>query len=185
MKIYTKTGDAGTTALLGGTRVGKNHLRLEAYGSLDELNSWIGLLRDFTVNSSRREPLKKIQDMIFTLGSHLATAPGKKIRHLPSYTSEDVTALEQEIDQMEEDLAPLQNFILPGGHAEVSQCHIARCVCRRAERLVVALHEHEPLDEIILAFLNRLSDYLFVLARRMSHELGATEVPWQPRKLAD
>ncbi len=185
MKIYTKTGDAGTTALLGGTRVGKNHLRLEAYGSLDELNSWIGLLRDFTVNSSRREPLKKIQDMIFTLGSHLATAPGKNIRHLPSYTPQDVIALEQEIDKMEEGLAPLQNFILPGGHVEVSQCHIARCVCRRAERLVVALHEHEPLDEIILAFLNRLSDYLFALARRMSHELGATEVPWQPRKLAD
>lgn len=185
MKVYTKTGDAGTTALLGGTRVGKNHLRLEAYGTLDELNSWMGLLRDYEVNQNRQKPLKSIQDMLFTLGSHLATAPGKNVRHLPAYSPEDVSMLEKEIDAMEEGLPALKNFILPGGHITVSQCHIARCVCRRAERLVVALHEHEPLDEVILAYLNRLSDYLFVLARRMGHELGATEVAWQARKLAD
>lgn len=185
MKIYTKTGDAGTTALLGGTRVGKSHLRLEAYGTLDELNSWMGLLRDFTVNQNRSTFLKEVQDMLFTLGSHLATAPGKQVRHLPSYTAEDITALEMGIDEMEEGLPQLKNFILPGGHPEVSQCHIARCVCRRAERLAVALHEQEPLDPAILMYLNRLSDYLFTLARRMSHELGAAEVAWQPRKLAD
>jgi cob(I)alamin adenosyltransferase len=185
VKIYTKTGDAGTTALLGGTRVGKNHLRLETYGTLDELNSWMGLLRDYEVNKTRQKPLKDIQDMLFTLGSHLATAPGKTIRHLPAYTLKDVEVLEQEIDQMEEGLPELKNFILPGGHIAVSQCHIARCVCRRAERLVVSLHELEPVDETILAYLNRLSDYLFVLARRMGHELGAAEVTWQARKLAD
>lgn len=185
MKVYTKTGDAGTTALLGGTRVGKNHLRLEAYGTLDELNSWMGLLRDYEVNQIRQKPLKDIQDMLFTLGSHLATAPGKNVRHLPGYTLKDVGVLEQQIDHMEEGLPELKNFILPGGHVAVSQCHIARCVCRRAERLVVSLHELEPVDEIILAYLNRLSDYLFVLARRMSHELGAAEVSWQPRRLAE
>ena len=185
MKIYTKTGDAGTTALLGGTRVGKNHLRLEAYGTLDELNSWMGLLRDFTINSERSQILKEIQDMLFTLGSHLATAPGKNVRHLPNYNQQDIETLEKAIDTMEQGLPPLKNFILPGGHKEVSQCHIARCVCRRAERLAVGLHEHEPLDPYILSYLNRLSDFLFVLARRMSHELGAAEVTWEPRKLAD
>lgn len=185
MKIYTKTGDAGTTALLGGTRVGKNHLRLEAYGTLDELNAWIGLLRDFKVNASRAVFLKEVQDMLFTLGAHLATAPGKQVRHLPEYTAADIAALEQQIDTMEEGLPALKNFILPGGHPEVSQSHIARCVCRRAERLVVALHEQESLDPAILMYLNRLSDYLFVLGRRMGHELGASEVAWQPRKLAD
>lgn len=185
MKIYTKTGDAGTTALLGGTRVGKNHLRLEAYGTLDELNAWMGLLRDFKVNERRAAFLKEVQDMLFTLGSHLATAPGKQIRHMPTYTEADIAALEQQIDNMEEGLPALKNFILPGGHPEVSQAHIARCVCRRAERLVVALHEQEPLDPAILMYLNRLSDYLFVLGRRMSHDLGAAEVAWQPRKLAD
>lgn len=185
MKIYTKTGDAGTTALLGGTRVAKHHIRLEAYGTLDELNSWIGLLRDFTINSSRSVVLKEIQDLLFTLGSHLATAPGKNVRHLPSFSAEDIELLEKEVDQMEQGLPELKNFILPGGHKEVSQCHIARCVCRRAERLAVALHEQEPLDPTILMYLNRLSDYLFVLARRMGHDMGAAEVPWQPRKLAD
>lgn len=185
MKIYTKTGDAGTTALLGGVRVGKSHLRLEAYGTLDELNSWMGLLRDFTINRERSGVLKEIQDMLFTLGSHLATAPGKNVRQLPSYNTGDIAVLEREIDAMEQDLPPLKNFILPGGHKEVSQCHIARCVCRRAERLAVSLHEHEPLDPFILSYLNRLSDYLFVLARRMGHEMGAEEVTWQPRKLDD
>jgi cob(I)alamin adenosyltransferase len=182
MKVYTKTGDAGTTALLGGTRVAKNHLRLEAYGSLDELNSWIGLLRDLDKNEERRNFLYTIQDRLFTIGSHLATAPGKNIRHLPQYSEEDTANLEEAIDQLEKKLPALKNFILPGGHPTVSQAHIARCVCRRAERLVVHLHEHEPLDSVILSYLNRLSDYLFVYARAIGQELGAEEVSWQPRQ---
>ncbi|EMR01629.1 Cob(I)yrinic acid a,c-diamide adenosyltransferase [Cesiribacter andamanensis AMV16] len=145
----------------------------------------MGLLRDHEVNQPRQHPLKTIQDMLFTLGSHLATAPGKTIRHLPGFGQEDVDMLEREIDAMEEGLPELKNFILPGGHMAVSHAHIARCVCRRAERLVVSLHELEPVEELILAYLNRLSDYLFVLARRMGHELGAAEVSWQPRKLAE
>lgn len=181
MKVYTKTGDAGTTALLGGTRVGKNHLRLEAYGSLDELNSWIGLLRDLESDNERRAYLYTIQDRLFTLGSYLATAPGKNIRHLPAYGEEDTRQLEQQIDKMEEGLPELKNFILPGGHPTVSKAHIARCVCRRAERLVVHLHEQEPLDLAILSYLNRLSDFLFVYARAAGNSLGAEEVNWQPR----
>lgn len=181
MKIYTKTGDKGTTALLGGTRVSKGHLRLEAYGTVDELNAHIGLLRDQEVNSVRRDILKTIQDRLFTIGSNLATAPGKELQKIPSLLEEDVTLLEKAIDEMEQDLPELKFFILPGGHQSVSFCHIARTVCRRCERNVVLLAEGEDVAEIIIIYLNRLSDFLFVLGRKMAQELKAPEVSWQPR----
>lgn len=181
MKIYTKTGDNGTTALLGGTRVSKSHLRLEAYGTVDELNSYMGLLGDQEINKARLEELRYIQDRLFTVGASLATAPGKTIGKAPVLEEEDIQLLERAIDAMEEDLPPLRSFILPGGHQSVSFCHIARTVCRRAERNIVVLNEQEKVEEIIIMYLNRLSDYLFVLARKMGKELGAEEVAWRPK----
>lgn len=182
MKVYTKTGDKGTTALLGGTRVSKAHLRLEAYGTVDELNSYIGLLRDQEVNSRRRDLLKQVQDRLFTVGAHLATAPDKNVRKVPDLRESDVELLELSIDEMEKDLPPLKYFILPGGHQAVSFCHIARTVCRRTERATVALNEQEAVAEILIRYLNRLSDYLFVLGRKMGQELGVEEVSWRPRE---
>lgn len=182
MKVYTKTGDKGSTALLGGTRVSKAHLRLEAYGTVDELNSYMGLLRDQEVNKDRSELLKQIQDRLFTLGAQLATAPDKNVRKVPDLHDSDLEVLEKAIDQMEEELPPLKYFILPGGHQAVSFCHIARTVCRRTERATVALNEQEEVAEIMIRYLNRLSDYLFVLARKMGQELGAEEVNWRPRE---
>lgn len=181
MKIYTKSGDKGTTALLGGTRVSKAHLRLEAYGTVDELNSYIGLLRDQEVNQPRRSFLKEIQDRLFTLGSTLATAPDKNVKNVPDLKEDDIDLLEKAMDDMDKELPPLRYFILPGGHQAVSFCHLARTVCRRAERNTVVLHEKEPVAEICIRYLNRLSDYLFVLARKMGQELGAEEVSWRPR----
>ena len=181
MKIYTKTGDKGTTALLGGTRVSKSNHRLEAYGTVDELNSYLGLVRDQEVNQSRRDFLKQVQDRLFTIGSNLATAPGKDVKNVPDLKEEDIELLEKAMDQMDKDLPPLRYFILPGGHQSVSFCHLARTVCRRAERNVVVLHEQEPVAEICFRYLNRLSDYLFVLARKMGQELNAEEVNWRPR----
>lgn len=182
MKVYTKTGDKGTTALLGGTRVSKAHLRLEAYGTVDELNSYMGLLRDQEVNKQRSELLKQIQDRLFTVGAQLATAPDKNVRKVPDLHESDLEVLEKAIDQMEESLPPLKFFILPGGHQSVSFCHIARTVCRRTERATVALNEQEAVAEIMIRYLNRLSDYLFVLGRKMGQELGAGEVSWKPRE---
>lgn len=182
MKIYTKTGDKGTTALLGGTRVSKGHGRLEAYGTVDELNAYIGLLRDQEINQARRDILKTIQDRLFTTGSNLAAAPGKEVQKVPVLLPEDVELLEKAIDEMEKELPELRFFILPGGHQSVSFCHIARTVCRRCERNVVLLAENEEVAEIIIIYLNRLSDYLFVLGRKMAQELGAEEVSWQPRR---
>lgn len=181
MKIYTRTGDKGTTALLGGTRVSKAHYRLEAYGTVDELNSYIGLVRDQEVNKPRRDVLKQIQDRLFTVGATLATAPGKEIKSVPDLHEGDIELLEQAIDEMEQALPPLKNFILPGGHQAVSFCHVARTICRRAERNAVSLNEHEEVADIVIRYLNRLSDYLFVLARKMGQELEAEEVSWRPR----
>ena len=181
MKIYTKSGDKGTTALLGGTRVSKAHLRLEAYGTVDELNSYLGLVRDQEVNQSRRDFLKQIQDRLFTLGSNLATSPDKSVKNVPDLKEEDIELLEKAMDEMDKELPPLRYFILPGGHQSVSFCHIARTICRRAERNTVVLHEQEAVADICMRYLNRLSDYLFVLARKMGHELGAEEVNWRPR----
>ena len=182
MKIYTKTGDTGQTALIGGRRVSKADLRLDAYGTVDELNAWIGLLRDQPVNETHRDFLKEIQDRLFTVGAELATDPnaGPK-RSMPSIVPDDVTALEQAMDIMDTDLPELRAFVLPGGHQAVSFCHLTRTVCRRAERLVIRLNEQAPVDALVLQYLNRLSDYLFVLSRKMAQELNAEEVVWKPR----
>jgi cob(I)alamin adenosyltransferase len=181
MKIYTKTGDSGTTSLLGGTRLSKANVRIDSYGNVDELNAWIGMLRDQPVNSGRRSLLKEIQDRLFTIGSHLASEPDQTRKRLPDLHEADVELLEQEMDAMDAVLPPLRSFVLPGGHPSVSYGHVARTVCRRAERAVILLHDHEPVEEIIIRYLNRLSDYLFVLSRLMTQELGAEEVAWKAR----
>ena len=178
MKIYTKTGDKGTTSLFGGQRVSKGHERIDAYGTVDELNSYLGLLRDQEVNRERVEFIASIQENLFVIGSALATEPGNTKVKIPALKPEAITQLESAMDEMDKKLPPMKNFILPGGHASVSFCHIARCVCRRAERKVVMLADHEPVEERVIVYLNRLSDYLFVLARKMSAEIGAKEIPW-------
>lgn len=189
MKIYTKTGDKGTTSLFGGTRVPKHHIRIESYGTVDELNAHIGLLKDQDCGEHTRQVLNRIQDRLFTIGSTLATEPekatlksGKERLAISRISAEDIELLEQEMDRMNGELPPMTNFILPGGHQSVSFCHIARCVCRRAERMATALHEISPFDDLVLMYLNRLSDYLFVLARMLSKNLNADEVKWIPEK---
>lgn len=182
MKIYTKTGDSGTTSLLGGARVSKAHLRIDAYGTVDELNSFLGLLRDQPVNENRKDILKEIQDRLFTLGAELATEPGKDNIVKPDLFDSDILRLEHEMDAMDADLAPLKNFILPGGHPSISYAHIARTVCRRAERTCIALSEESPVAPIVIQYLNRLSDYFFILGRKMAKELNIEEVKWEPRK---
>ncbi|WP_286755739.1 cob(I)yrinic acid a,c-diamide adenosyltransferase [Roseivirga sp. UBA838] len=182
MKIYTKTGDTGTTSLLGGARVSKAHIRIEAYGTVDELNSYIGLLRDQPVNQNRKDILKTIQDRLFTLGADLATEPGKDKVVKPDLFESDIDLLETEMDRMDEQLPALTSFILPGGHQSVSFAHLARCVCRRAERISIALNDQEKVSPLVIKYLNRLSDYLFVLGRLMAQELNAEEVKWEPRK---
>lgn len=181
MKIYTKTGDKGTTALFGGKRVSKADLRIDTYGTVDELNSYMGLVRDQEVNAHRKSILTEIQDRLFTIGSILATEPGNTKVKVPALSESDVTFLENEIDAMEEKLPPMKSFVLPGGHPSVSFCHVARTVCRRAERLVIALNTQEKTEDLIIKYLNRLSDYLFVLSRKMTAELKAEETPWKPR----
>lgn len=181
MRIYTKTGDTGETSLFGGKRVSKNDLRIESYGTVDELNSYIGLVIDLTKNKKMRVFLKSVQDRLFTIGAALAADPRKPKLKKPDLLETDVVALEHEIDRMNEQLSPLQFFILPGGHATVSHCHIARCVCRRAERLVVALSKKEKTDTRIIRYLNRLSDFLFVLARWQGKMLNVREIYWKPR----
>ncbi|GAB3576501.1 ATP:cob(I)alamin adenosyltransferase [Hymenobacter daeguensis] len=181
MKIYTKTGDKGLTSLIGGTRVPKSSLRIECYGTVDELNSHIGLVRDQDVNAGRRPLLKEIQDRLFTIGSALAADPEKSKMKLPDLHAADVTLLEDEMDRLNLDLPELRAFILPGGHPAVSHAHVARCVCRRAERLVIHLAEDSFVADLVVVYLNRLSDFLFVLSRAMAHELGVEEVTWQAR----
>lgn len=167
--------------MLGGKRVSKSDPRIDAYGTVDELNAFIGLLRDQPENASRAELLKEIQDRLFTIGATLASEPGKAGIKRPDLHEEDLVLLETEIDQMENQLPALRNFILPGGHQVVSYCHLARTVCRRTERRVIELMEIEYVDEAIVRYLNRLSDYLFVLGRMISMEQGAEEVTWKPR----
>jgi cob(I)alamin adenosyltransferase len=181
MKIYTRTGDQGTTALFGGKRVSKADLRIDTYGTVDELNSWIGLLRDQDVNTKRKDFLVQIQDRLFTIGSILATEPGNTKVKIPSLSVDDVHALERAIDSMDSELPPMKSFILPGGNQSVSFCHITRTVCRRSERLVIALNTHESVDALVIQYLNRLSDYLFVLARKMALELNVADTPWKPK----
>lgn len=180
-KIYTKTGDEGTTALFGGKRVSKSDLRIESYGTIDEVNSWVGVLRDQEVNKARHSELVEIQDRLFTIGAILAVEPGNTKVKVPHLSADDILFLEQRIDAMETKLEPMKVFVLPGGHPSVSFGHVARTVCRRSERLVIALHNQEPIDALVLKYLNRLSDYLFVLCRAMTAELKAPETPWKPR----
>lgn len=190
MKVYTKTGDAGTTALFGGTRVPKHHIRIDSYGTVDELNSFIGLVRDQKIDVRSKETLMHIQNKLFTVGAVLATDPekmvlknGKERLNIPKINIKDVELLESEMDWMDTELPQMTHFVLPGGHPTVSHCHVARTVCRRAERLATALYEMEPFDEHTLKYLNRLSDYLFVLARKLSQDLQAEEIKWIPEKL--
>jgi cob(I)alamin adenosyltransferase len=189
MKIYTKTGDKGTTALFGGTRVPKHHIRIDSYGTVDELNSHLGLIRDQDIDVHSKTILQGIQDKLFTVGAVLATDPekailknGKERLNIPKISEGDIQLLEKEMDAMNLELPEMTHFVLPGGHQTVSFCHIARCVCRRAERLASALNELEPFQPETLTYLNRLSDYLFVLARKLSKDLQAEEVQWIPNK---
>jgi len=183
IRIYTKTGDKGKTSLLGGTKVPKSDLRIESYGTVDELNSYIGLVGDHLSDQHAKNVLKEIQDRLFTIGSSLACDPVKEpLMKIPDLQEHDVELLEKEIDDMAEKLPPMKNFILPGGHIVVSTIHVARCICRRAERLCVNMQEHEmSVEPLIIIYLNRLSDYLFVLARYIAHILNVEEIPWKPR----
>jgi cob(I)alamin adenosyltransferase len=182
-KIYTKTGDKGSTSLIGGVRVPKSHIRIESYGTVDELNSFIGIVNDLCANEKISAWLREIQDRLFTLGSALATNPDKEVKmKLPDLHDGDVKWLEKRIDEMNEVLPEMRSFILPGGNLASSTCHVARCVCRRAERLCVHMHEsNEYIPDLIIQYLNRLSDFLFVLARYISHINGAEEIPWRAR----
>lgn len=182
-KIYTKTGDKGNTSLIGGTKVPKNDIRIEAYGTVDELNSWIGLVNDQLADAEFKNELREVQDRLFTIGSSLATGAEKEVAMaLPDLHDSDVQFLEGRIDEMTTALPPMKHFILPGGHVAVSSLHVVRCVCRRAERLCVNMQMHDLfVDEKVIQYLNRLSDYLFTLARYAAQKLGAEEIPWTPR----
>ncbi len=182
-KIYTKTGDKGTTSLIGGTKVSKSHRRIQAYGTVDELNSFVGLCFDYLKASNISNVLAETQDRLFTIGSALACDPDKETKlKIPDLHKADVALLEKEIDKMNEVLPEMKSFILPAGHITVSTLHIARCVCRRAERCVVRMQKKEmEVPSLIIIYLNRLSDYLFILARYAGHQLGAEEIPWKPR----
>lgn len=181
MKIYTRKGDTGTTQLIGGTRVAKHNLRIECYGTVDELNSYIGCVRDQISDEHDKFLLKEIQDRLFTIGSLLASDPEKSRMKIPDLKESDVDMLEQEMDKMTGNLPELKSFILPGGHFANSICHVSRCVCRRAERLVSDLNMREKVDPLVLKYLNRLSDYLFVLSRKISKDFGAEEIEWKAR----
>lgn len=183
MKIYTKTGDKGTTSLIGGTKVSKSHLRIETYGTVDELNSWIGLVADQLKHKRSKKMLKEIQDRLFTIGSSLACDPDKETKmKIPDLLETDVELLEKEIDKMNEKMPEMKSFILPGGHVAVSSAHVARCVCRRCERLCVTLQEQNMfVDPLVIKYINRLSDYLFVLSRYIGYRLKAKEIPWKAR----
>jgi cob(I)alamin adenosyltransferase len=179
-KVYTKTGDKGTTVLIGGNRVPKYHIRIEAYGTLDELLSYIGLIRDLDVEIDVKNALIEIQKKLMTCASIIATDTESEEYKIPKLTEDDVKFLEDEIDKMDEELLPLKKLILPGGHPIVSYCHIARNICRRAERNTTKVSEEIELPEVLLKFINRLSDYLFVLSRKLSQDLEVEEIPWEP-----
>jgi cob(I)alamin adenosyltransferase len=181
MKIYTKTGDKGFTSLIGGTRVPKSHIRIESYGTVDELNSYIGLIIDQDIAAHDKKILKEVQDRLFTIGSSLASDPEKSRMIIPDLNNEDIELLEKEMDKMNEQLPELRHFILPGGSNAISYCHIARCVCRRAERITVQLAEESPVDEKVTIYLNRLSDYLFTLGRKIGNDNKIPENQWIPR----
>lgn len=181
MKIYTKTGDKGMTSLIGGTRVPKYALRIESYGTVDELNSYIGMIRDYDIDPKYKDVLKEIQDRLFTIGATLASDPEKSKMKIPDLSLADINMLEAEMDAMNELLPDLKHFILPGGSQVVSFCHVSRCVCRRAERIAVQLESESFVDKKVIIYLNRLSDYLFVLARKLCLDLNVPENQWIPR----
>lgn len=183
LKIYTKTGDKGKTSLIGGTKVAKSNIRIEAYGTIDELNSFVGLTADQLNQQQLKSILKEIQDRLFTIGSSLACDPDKEpLLKIPDLKESDIEFLEKNIDLMNTELKPMKSFILPGGHVAISTAHVTRCVCRRAERICVNMQEQElEIDPLIIKYLNRLSDYLFVLARYAGHFLGVEDIPWKPR----
>lgn len=181
-KIYTKTGDKGQTSLIGGTRVPKFHPRIEAYGTVDELNSYIGLIRDHEIAPHYKDVLLEVQDRLFTAESLIALDPeSEQPVRLPQLHEADIELLEKEIDAMNEELPELKNFILPGGHTAVSYCHIARTICRRAERHTIRLSQSQPVPGLVIPYLNRLSDYLFVLARKLGKDFNSPETPWKAR----
>lgn len=180
MKIYTKTGDDGSTMLFGGGRVPKHHLRIEAYGTVDELNSNIGLIADSIEIEAERKFLIEIQKQLFTLGAILATNPEKKNAKSPELAQQFILDLEQKIDAYTAELPELRHFVLPGGHIVASYCHLARCVCRRAERRIIALDEQEKVNELVIHYVNRLSDFLFVLSRFVVLKKGGEEIKWLP-----
>jgi cob(I)alamin adenosyltransferase len=180
-KVYTKTGDKGTTGLIGGTRVPKYHLRLEAYGTVDELNSYVGLIRSHSIEEKTIEVLNKVQNKLFLIGSNLATDDEKSdLKQKLKLTEEDIMLLESEMDRMDEKLPELSNFVLPGGSLLNGYCHIARTVCRRAERRANQLASEIDINPLLLKYLNRLSDYLFVLSRKVLLDSGAAEIKWKP-----
>jgi len=183
LKIYTKTGDQGNTSLIGGTKVPKSNLRIEAYGTVDELNSFIGLVNDQIQDNHIAPLLKEIQDRLFTIGSSLACDPEKEPKlKIPDLKESDISFLEKEIDRMNEVLPPMKSFILPGGHVAVSTTHVTRCVCRRAERICVSMQVQQmEIEPLVIKYLNRLSDFLFILARYVAHQLKVEEIPWKPR----
>lgn len=183
LKIYTKTGDTGGTSLIGGTKVSKSHIRIETYGTVDELNSYIGLVNDYLIDTNSKNVLKEIQDRLFTIGSSLACDPDKESGlRIPDLKESDIIFLEHEIDKMNEVLPEMKHFVLPGGHVAISTTHIARCVCRRAERLCVHMQEEKIfIEPLVIKYLNRLSDYLFMLARYTAYLLNVEEIPWKPR----
>ena len=183
IKIYTKTGDLGKTSLIGGTKVPKSNIRIEAYGTIDELNSYIGLTSDHLSHEHSKAILKEIQDRLFTIGSSLACDPEKEpLMKIPDLKESDIELLEKEIDEMNAELPPMRSFILPGGHIAISTAHVTRCVCRRAERLCVNMQENDLfVDPLVIKYLNRLSDHLFVLARYIGHLLEVEDIPWKPR----
>jgi cob(I)alamin adenosyltransferase len=183
MKIYTKTGDLGKTSLIGGTKVAKSHSRIDAYGTVDELNSYMGLLGDHLTDEKTKRDLREIQDRLFTIGSSLACDPDKELKlTIPDLLETDILFLEKEIDAMHALLPPMKFFVLPGGHVAISTAHVARCVCRRAERCCVLMMEQDLfVDALVIKYLNRLSDYLFMVARYLGMQLGVPEIPWKPR----
>ena len=183
LKIYTKTGDTGNTSLIGGTKVPKSHIRIESYGTVDELNSYIGLCSDQLIHTPTKILLKEIQDRLFTIGSSLACDPDREpLMKIPDLKESDIHLLENEIDKMNVTIPAMKSFILPGGHPAVSSLHVARCVCRRAERVCVHMQQENIFVEpLVIKYLNRLSDYLFVLSRYTGHLLGVEEIPWKPR----
>src|SRR5690554_627315 len=182
-RVYTKTGDKGTTALIGGTRVSKDHIRIEAYGTVDELNAYMGLLNDQVAEKNINDWILEIQDRLFTVGSTLATDPNKETKmKLPDLLESDIKWLEDKIDEMDDQLPVMKSFVLPGGDIAASTAHIARCVCRRAERICVHMQQNQEfVSEVVLKYLNRLSDFLFVLSRYIIFLKKGTEIPWRAR----